>query len=344
MMAFAPGPWMVYVGYSIISGIGHSLIYFILTVMLNIYFENKRGIAVGVAFSGLSVGLAAFVPAIEFVYSGYGYTMGIVVLACITMHISVCGALFRDPRKAEQQKIMGKIEKQNIPHSTTVPEVANTQRTSCGRYLHAFITQTGLPLLANGRYLAFCVLSASVNGILIAHLTYLSALVIEVCYLSDANIAAILSLGALCGVLSRIVTGFVTDLEKVRRHHLEIFAFLGIGLGISFACLSFAKSTITMGIVNCLYYVFFTSLHSQSVALFGDILQPEHIPTGVAISKIFQGIASFVWPTILGLMKDNIGQYFYGFILLGILHVIFNLIFAVVIRFSKVHKSVDIIH
>ena len=231
-----------------------------------------------------------------------------------------------------------------MPHGTTVSDVGNTQRKSCGRYLHTFYTRAGLRLLANGTYLTFCVLGASINGLFIVHLTYLSSLVIEVCHLSDANIAAILSLGALCGVLSRIVTGFVTDLEKVRRHHLEIFAFLGIGLGISFAWLPFANSTITMGIVNCLYFVFFTSSHSQSVALFGDILIPEHIPTGVAISRIFQGIALFVWPTILGLMKDNIGQYFYGFILLGILHVIFNLIFAVVIRFSKVHKSVDIIH
>ena len=71
---------------------------------------------------------------------------------------------------------------------------------------------------------------------------------------------------------------------------------------------------------------------NQYFLVLGEILSADELVTGLGIARVFHGIFTFTYPTVIGLIKDNIGFYSYSFSVVGLLHMLFSILFGMTIR------------
>jgi len=63
--------------------------------MVGYYFEQRRGIAAGLACSGAGFGLLTMAPLAAFLVAEYTWRGALIVLAGVSLNCLVCGALMR---------------------------------------------------------------------------------------------------------------------------------------------------------------------------------------------------------------------------------------------------------
>lgn len=93
--AFVPNLYYLYFTYGILGGVGRSFAYTPGLIIVGVYFNKRRGIAVGLATSGVGLGCFLFPPVIELMFDYYGFTGTFIILSAVIANFFVCGALFR---------------------------------------------------------------------------------------------------------------------------------------------------------------------------------------------------------------------------------------------------------
>ncbi|XP_013381568.1 monocarboxylate transporter 12-like [Lingula anatina] len=101
LSAFAPSIYVLYVTLGAVVGIGFGLMFFPSVVCVQLYFDKKRSLAMGISVCGTGVGTFALAPFVRWLTDiiGWKYTMG--VLAGITLTGSSLGMLYKPLRKRE---------------------------------------------------------------------------------------------------------------------------------------------------------------------------------------------------------------------------------------------------
>ncbi|KRZ69143.1 Monocarboxylate transporter 5, partial [Trichinella papuae] len=95
----------MYLTYGALSGLGMGTIYLNGIIVVSEYFEAKRALATGLAVCGTGIGTFMFPPLIKVFLDQYTWQQTVMLLAGITMHCFICGALYRPLKvKAEQVK------------------------------------------------------------------------------------------------------------------------------------------------------------------------------------------------------------------------------------------------
>lgn len=51
--------------------------------------------------------------------------------------------------------------------------------------------------------------------------------------------------------------------------------------------------------------------------IIGEVLPVEELPAGIGISRLFQGVGLTIGPTMIGLIKDTMDTYTFGYLLIG---------------------------
>lgn len=100
--AFVPDLYYLYFTYGVLGGVGRSFAYTPALIIVGYYFNKRRGLAVGLATSGVGLGCFVFPPAIEIMFNTYGFSGTFIVLAAVIANFFVCGALFR-PLELQRQ-------------------------------------------------------------------------------------------------------------------------------------------------------------------------------------------------------------------------------------------------
>ncbi|KAK3746737.1 hypothetical protein RRG08_059568 [Elysia crispata] len=86
--------------YGVMGGFGLGMIYLPCIVIVNYYFEKRRGLANGIAVSGSGVGTFAYSPLSEILLSEYQWHGALLIIAGVIFNGCICGALMR-PLKAK---------------------------------------------------------------------------------------------------------------------------------------------------------------------------------------------------------------------------------------------------
>lgn len=108
MTAYAPNLETVFVTFGVLGGFGRSLAYAPAVMMVGIYFNKKRGIAVGLGTSGVGFGSFAAPAIVEMAFHFYGYSGGFYILACFAINLCIAGMLFRP---LEKQRLLMAYDK-----------------------------------------------------------------------------------------------------------------------------------------------------------------------------------------------------------------------------------------
>ncbi|RUS81048.1 hypothetical protein EGW08_011188, partial [Elysia chlorotica] len=95
LTAFISKFWMIYITYSLTIGVGFSLCYSPSIVFVGSHFKKHRSLATGISFAGSGVGSFALPNLMRLMLKEYGLSGCCMLLGALTLHVSVCGLLFR---------------------------------------------------------------------------------------------------------------------------------------------------------------------------------------------------------------------------------------------------------
>ena len=86
--SFSTELWHLYVTQGIIVGFGYAFIYLPSLALVNVYFKNRRGLAVGLAASGSGIGQMAIAPLTAQLLAVYGWRSTLQINAAIFFAVS----------------------------------------------------------------------------------------------------------------------------------------------------------------------------------------------------------------------------------------------------------------
>lgn len=117
--------------FSVIVGTGFSFCYISSVVIVSFYFEKRRSLATGLAVCGTGVGTVTFAPLMDYLISEYGMRGLFLIMAGISLHLVVCGMLFRPLQFTESERWeMLLAEFNKIPYSRENIELGRSRYPS----------------------------------------------------------------------------------------------------------------------------------------------------------------------------------------------------------------------
>lgn len=102
LSSIATSVWQLYLFFGVIASLGHGAIYVVPTSTINRWFIQRRGLAVGIAISGLGVGLLVVPPMTARIVAAQGWQTAFIVLAIIFFSINAIVALFIRARPSDK--------------------------------------------------------------------------------------------------------------------------------------------------------------------------------------------------------------------------------------------------
>ncbi|GFS08584.1 monocarboxylate transporter [Elysia marginata] len=95
LTAFVTQFWMIYLTYSIMTGLGFALAYTPSIVFVGSHFEKRRSLANGLSLAGSGVGSFALPNLMRVMLKEYGLPGCCMLMGALMLHVCICGLLFR---------------------------------------------------------------------------------------------------------------------------------------------------------------------------------------------------------------------------------------------------------
>ena len=278
---FVDALWKLFLLYTLMGclGAGANALPYLRTITT--WFDNRRGLAIGIAMGGSGMGFAYVPPLIQYVIDTHGWRGGYLFLAVVTLIVTVPLVYFflRDAPAAQ-----GRAGGRGIHHEKSSMEIAPMLKS---RLLWQL-------------FLIFSLLSFGLYGVL-AHL----APMMSDRGMTTVDAALVQSTLGIAIVCSRIFIGYLIDRFDARRVAVTCFLISAIGVGV-----------LASGAVNSL--AFFAAL-CVGLSLGAEIDMLAYLTSryfGVANFGRIYGIlfVSFLVGTSLGpyafgLAFENYGSY-----------------------------------
>jgi MFS family permease len=290
--------WQLFVVYSFLFAIGTGGVFVVITSIIIRWFESKRGLAIGLATSGVGLGTVIMAPFATYLIANLGWRMSYILMGMITwlFIISMAMLLKREPSEmgllpdgveSNESKIEGSnlIERSNRPTGFSL--------------LHAFKTK-------NFWYLGFSWLLSSlcvymVYTHIIPHSTDMG--------IHTMKAATVLSLIGAMSIPGRLIVGRISD--SIGRKVTAIICALFLAGAIIW--LIFSKDLWMFYFFALVFGFFFGGLDASTTALVGDIFGLHNIGIIMGILSACWSLGAAIGPFIGGLVYDINNNYSMAF-------------------------------
>jgi len=289
--------WQLFLSYSLLLAIGTGGTYIVLMSATSRWFDKKRGLALGIAGSGGPLGTIVIAPVSAYLISNLGWRMSYLVMGLVAWFVvvSLSMLLRRDPRE------IGLLP-DGVKPSSDRTDVTN-------RHQNAHLS--GFSLAQAFRTKNFWLLSAIW---LFLALTMTLILTHLVPYITDMGIsteraATVLSMAGGFNILSRPLTGWITD--KVGRKVLGItWALIQAG---TLLWLIWVGELWMFYLFAIVYGLSWGGLGIVSTALIVDNFGVRNIGVIMGGLDIAFAIGAAIGPALGGFVYDTTGSYSVAF-------------------------------
>ncbi len=310
--SLARAPWHFYIIAAIV-GIGTAgCTQMVGSLLINNWFIDRKGLAMGIAFTGSGFGMAILSPVLTALLARFGWqfsyvAMGaLVAVFCLPLtwifayrNPAECGAEAYRDKKAKQEEA---IKETRVETPVTGPKLSAIRTKG---YFWLFL-------------IAICIWSLVIGGV---HM-HIAA------YLTDVGhtagfVAFVFSFEAVCIVIAKIVLGMVFDARGTRAGML----FMAGTFTLAMVCLMLANQPI-LALLFALCYScgsIFTSVGMPQVVS-GFFGQRDYADI-LSLTTIAYTIGASTGPFVSGLVFDAVGSYM---VIWKVYLVLFILSFAVI--------------
>ena len=295
-------------------GIGHSLAVTGCFLILPLYFDKKRARANGIASVGTNLGGMVLGPLLTVLFAEYSYQGTMIIIGGLLLNSFISASIFRPIRICSDTDIPSQFTncmelKQLGPHieendkevesgSQFLREDNQTKSHPAQKWKLPCNKCMDFTLMTDRYFIGFCIanlgmlLSMSTN-------TFLAGLSKER-HISDTWIGIILMMTSAANCLSRLLSGFLFDLQFIKRRRKITFLLLEFLAGLMMCLLPFATSVVTISIVNIATNVFIHAFHAQHVTILCDMVGGEKMADALGMARIFMGVGWLCGPVIGG--------------------------------------------
>ena len=304
--------WQIYLFYGVLMSVGLAGMWVPLLSTVARWFVKRRGLASGIAVSGIGAGTAIMPPLANQLITNYSWRTSYVIIGLVVLAVTVIIAQFlrRDPSQ------MGLLAYGDDSVSTDSPNLG-IQAFSLQEVIHA--RQFWL-ICVMFLYASLCTQTVMVH--IVPHATDIGV--------SAASAATILSVVGILSIGSRIGMGSIADRTGGRRVMTIVFALMSV----SFLWLLLANELWMLYLFAALFAVAlggFSAVQSPIVAEFFG-LRVHGVVFGLALFAAHIGGAT--GSLIAGRVFDISGSYYWAFVLCAILGVA-GIVLSVLLRAAR---------
>ncbi|XP_052808631.1 monocarboxylate transporter 12-B-like isoform X2 [Mya arenaria] len=335
---FVPTVQYLYLTYGLVVGVGCSLSYTACILVVGHYFNTRRGIAIGVAASGVGFGCFAWPPVLRALFEYFGFRGAFLIIGAIVSHVYICGMLFMPLIRRKVRIQLHKITPDKDKNETTVTllsqEIKSKQlneaiskhceNSSENSKMLSSDSKTAktehipkrrfidLTLFRNYAFTTMC--GQMVLFALSYNLTfvYLPALAKDQ-GISELEGSYLISITGVFDMIARISMSALLDTKHVKPYRLiayNLTLFVTAALTVAMPSLHsffhFAFTCALFGFVSGTYI-------SQLALIMVDILGISNLASAFGLNQLFQGIGMLLGPVIGGLIRDFLGNYYLSF-------------------------------
>jgi MFS family permease len=289
-------PWQLYLFYGGLAGIGMSAAYVPCTATAVKWFQQRRGLAVGIAGGGASLGIAGVPPLSEALLARFGWRQTYVLLGiAVLVLINVLAAfVVRDPETLGLQPDGAGARK---PVVAITP--AGTEDAVSWTLWQAVRTSTFWML----------------TGVMVLSLSTIPAVYVHLPqYASDLQLqvprARFVMLIGLWACLGNLMLGRLADRFGRRR----VFG-LSLTLGaLALGGLTAARGVTLISVASACFGVYYGTFASLFPAVMSDYFGRRYVGVLTGCSFALGSVTSALGPVVMGWVADQTGQYTLAFL------------------------------
>ncbi len=311
-------PWHLFVTYSLLLAIGTGGLYTTTMATVSRWFIKRRGLALGIASSGMGIGMMVMPPFAAYLISGYGWKPSFLIIGLMALFIVIpCALLLRrapgemaTPPKGERLEATSHSSPEqqyhNEPEGLSLPQAVKTRNF-----------RLIFPIFLLSSFCLFVVMTHLVPHAIDLGITSMQA-------------ASLLSFIGGGNVLGRLLMGRVSDSIGRKR------AYLICPLLMAGAMLWLIQSSdLWMFYLFAIVFGFsFGSSGPISSAFIAEAFGLRHVGVILGVTDVGWQVGAALGPVLAGYMFDISGSYVSAFIA----GMIASLVAAILILFLKTPK------
>ncbi|CAG2217657.1 SLC16A12 [Mytilus edulis] len=282
LSAFSPNIGILVLSQSVLYGVGCACTTGPVFVVLNTYFEKHLGFANSFAYVGGSVGSSNI---------NIDGSMGTPETFWTTHKCSV-RSLPQDT--SEERSIESKESKSS---EFCFNQYIIDMTVLRNRKLQLFLFVAFFSFCGSGMIITFIPAFARDNGI------------------SNDKITILITIIGGCDLFSRFTLAWITDSQKIRRHHIMGFC-LGITGVASMLNPLYTSFSAFIG-YSVIYGLFGSIYFSMSILVLRDCVGAENISAALSLMITIHGLSSVIIAPSVGFIRDTTGSYAGSFFLMG---------------------------
>ncbi|WAQ93573.1 MOT12-like protein [Mya arenaria] len=332
---FVPTVQYLYLTYGLVVGVGCSLSYTACILVVGHYFNTRRGIAIGVAASGVGFGCFAWPPILRAFFEYFGFRGAFLIIGAIVSNVYVCGMLFMPLSKRKLKTKPQEVTLNKDKNETTVSLLPQQEKriqhfaeaVSCNGQNSTLFSpdkttaetvhipkRRFIDLTLFRNYAFFTVCAQMVLFALSYNMTfvYLPALAKDQ-GISELEGSYLISITGVFDMIARISMSTLLDTKHVKPYRLItynmilfIIAALTVTIPSLHSFMQFAVICAIFGFVSGTYI-------SQVALILVDILGISNLASAFGLNQLCYGLGMLLGPVIGGLIRDYLGNYYLSF-------------------------------
>jgi MFS transporter, OFA family, oxalate/formate antiporter len=291
----ATQPWHLFLGYSFLMAVSNGPTFTALMSMPSRWFVERRGMALGIAGSGINAGILIMTPVSAYLIASYGWRESYFILAmvafCVVIPLSL---LMRNP--PENNFAITLKEESFVPKQGNRYNGMSLGQAIRTRKLWMFICLFSLMSVA-----PFIIM-----GHLARHAIDLGV--------PDMIAASLFSVIGGLGILSRMLLGPLSD--KIGRKATVMMAISS--QVIAMVIILQATELWQLYVFSVFFGFSFGGFGTTVVAYVSDTFGTRHLGKIIAVADTGWNVCGAAGPAIAGFIYDTSGLYFYAFLLGGL--------------------------
>lgn len=306
----APSLIVLIISAGILTGIGMGVAFVATPVIIGHYFEKKRSLAINLASIGASLGTLSVCPLNEWLTDMFGLQGYFLIFSGILLNLSVAGMLMRPPPEKDIVKVTELQEcRREVPNeesSLVQRQQKEPSSNNVGKDGNANCLPLTIRLFTNRSYLIYCISQVVfLAGFLCNQLYIVPYAVVEI-GIPKIKASLLMSIGAICEIVSRVLFGFLGDVEWIDR--IWLFTIVLFILSVSAALLPLMKSFTSIAAMIAFTGLFQGGFSGMSVVILADIVGLKLYAAGLGISTMLNGIGTLLTPPVAGHFVDLTGR------------------------------------
>ena len=289
--------WQLFLTYSLLLSMGTGALYVVPTSTVSRWFNQKRGIALGISGAGTGLGIVIMAPFATYLISSFDWRTAYIVMGLLAWLIVIPVSLLlkREPREIGA-----------LPDGITSPSTDTKAEESSIPQAHFSLSQvfkTRSFWIILFTWLLFASSLFLVFTHLVPHVTDIG--------FSPAEAAGILSALGVSAIAGRVLMGIMSD--KLGRKLTPIIGTLL--MAGSLLWLTWADELWMLYLFALVYGFTYSGLSSSMGAFVGDVFGVGSIGAIFGMLEIGWGIGAALGPAMGGLIFDYSGTYSAAFLI-----------------------------